>query len=191
MSTVERPITDLFSELLSNLIKIGFTDNYITHCLNIIEQNYSECHNIQGKNYETLLYDAITSMNINDFYIALAFSYITQEFEPEDTMLFIIAFFMKLLSSNDNNYNFREILQIPKIKYLLEFNLNEMIPNLQLKNNSNFIAYKVIYDRLKIVNPYNIVLGILEEMYPNICLTSLNKPMRKSMRQKRKPSRFI
>jgi hypothetical protein len=175
--SIERPITDVFSELLTDLIDFSFTDDYITHYLNIIEQNYSECHNIQGKNYETLLYDAITSMNINDFYIALAFSYMTQEFEPEDTMLFIIAFFMKLLSSNDYTYNFKEILQIPKIKYLLEFNLNEMIQDFQLKNNSNYIAYKVIYDRLKIENPYNIVLGILEEIYPNICSTRLNKPI--------------
>lgn len=112
----QQPITDLFNELISKSISNGFTDSYITHCLNIIEENYSKCHNIQEKNCDTILFNAIQSMSIDEFYIALAFAYMNDELEPEDTLFFIVLFFIKSLSSFDCDCDFEEMLRLPKIK---------------------------------------------------------------------------
>lgn len=191
----QQPITDLFTELISKSINNGFNDSYITHCLNIIEENYSECHNIQEQNYHNVLLDAIQSINIDKFYIALAFAYMNDELEPEDTLLFIVTFFMKLLSSDDCNCNcncncnFEEIFRLPKIRNLIEFNLNEMIPDYQLlkDNNDNFVAYKVIYSRLHTINPSHKAIEILRNMFVDI----ETKPLRRSVRQKKKPERYF
>jgi len=95
----QKPITDLFSVLISKSISNGFTDLYITHCLNIIEEKYCNIqkynlqkYNLQKHNYETLILNSIQSMNIDDFYSALALAYMNDQIEPEDTLLFIVSF---------------------------------------------------------------------------------------------------
>jgi len=63
-----------------------------------------------------------------------------------------------------------------------------MIPDYQLleNNNDKFIAYKVIYERLKKDNPDNKALEILRNMFTDI----ETNPLRRSFRQKHKPKRY-
>lgn len=64
-----------------------------------------------------------------------------------------------------------------------------MIPDYQLldHNNDRFIAYKVIYQRLKTINPDNKAIEIFRNMYIDI----ETKLLRRSLRQKHKPERYL
>jgi hypothetical protein len=191
-----QPITDLFTKLISESIKEGFSDAYIIHCMDIIEDYYSyldDISYINSTNYEVLLLNAIKSLNVKDFCIALAFSYVTQELEPEDTLLFIVEFCTTLINNSDLQ-NIEHSLENLRLKKLMEFNLNDMIPDYQPQFD-NFIAYKIVYDKLKIDGCIKKKLEILHKVFPNIYSQRKRKyeteePIRKSIRNRRKPDKL-
>jgi len=190
------PITDLFTKLISESIKEGFSDSYIIHCMDIIENYYSYLDNIfsiNSTNYEVLLLNAIESLNVKEFCIALAFSYVTQELEPEDTLLFIVEFFTTLIKNYDLQ-NIEDNLENSRLKELMEFNLNDMIPDYETPFD-NFIAYKIVYDKLKKECCDEEKLAILRKVFPNIDSSlkrklEIKEPIRKSIRQRRKPDKL-